>query len=118
MTTDRELLELVAKAEGYDTTHSMNAQRMLLDPPVVALLVQRKDGSGLRTAWNPLDNDADAFRLMVRRGMKVLVDLAEGCTWIFNEFDGVLLRQMHFPAGPEEATRRAIVQAVAMEATQ
>lgn len=115
---DRELLELVAQAEGYDTTHSMNAQRLLLDPPVIALLVQCKDGSGFCTAWNPLDKNEDAFRLMVRRGMSVRVDLVEGCTRIFNEFDGVLLRLMHFPAGPEATTRRAIVRAVALEAAR
>ena len=115
---DRELLELVAQVEGYDTTHSMNAQRLLLDPPVIALLIRTKDrGELLQTAWNPLESKDGAFQLMVAHGMKVDVDLEEGCTRILDEFNDTILRQMHFAAGPEEATRRAIVRAVALEAT-
>ena len=119
MATDRELLELVAQVEGYDTTHSMNVQRLEFDPPVVALLIRTKDrGELIHTAWNPLESNVDAFRLLVWRGLRVHVDLDEDCTRIVDEFNEVVLRQMHFSAGPEEATWRAIVRAVAMEATQ
>lgn len=60
--TDRELLELAAKAAGYGTSHSVNAERLLLDRPVASLWI--RDDSGLcKTAWNPLLDNADASRL-------------------------------------------------------
>lgn len=104
MKADRELLELAAQADGksgFWVDAGLNTR-----------------SNAWPEVWNPLKSNADAFCLMVRRGMKVQVDLVEGYTWVFNKFDGVLLRQMHFPAGPEEATRRAIVRAVAMEVAQ
>lgn len=56
--TDRELLELAAKACGYDTSHHWNAERLTLTPPVIGLCI--KGGS---TCWNPLQDDGDALRL-------------------------------------------------------
>lgn len=64
--TDRELLELAAKAAGYDTSHPWNKQRMEFDPPVIALCIR-----GVSTAWNPLENDCDALRLAVKLRMGV-----------------------------------------------
>lgn len=37
MSTDRELLELAAKAAGYTTSHPWNAERLTMNPPVDAL---------------------------------------------------------------------------------
>lgn len=69
--TDRELLELAAKAAGYDTSHPVNAERLLLDRPVASLWV--RDDSGLcKTAWNPLLDNADAFTLAVKLGLDLL----------------------------------------------
>ena len=51
---DRELLELAATAVGYDISHSMNTERLMLTPSVDALLV-RKDGKFVTTGWNPID---------------------------------------------------------------
>lgn len=62
--TDRELLELAAKAMGYDTWHPWNTSRLHLEPPVDALLV-RKDGELISTGWDPLADDGDALRLAV-----------------------------------------------------
>lgn len=58
MNSDRELLELAAKACGYNTSHRWNAYRMTLSPPVNALCI-----GGVSTAWNPLENDGDEARL-------------------------------------------------------
>lgn len=68
--TDRELLELAAKAAGidgiYDTDFDM---LMLLDSAVVP------------TMWNPLKSDGDALRLAV----KLKIDLEWQATCAFPE---------------------------------
>lgn len=55
--TDRELLELAAKAAGYATSHRWNAERLTLCPPVADLCI-----NGVSTAWNPLESDAERYR--------------------------------------------------------
>lgn len=57
---DRELLELAAKACGYDTSNHWNAERLKLDPPVIGLVID-----GVSTNWNPIDIDGQALRLAV-----------------------------------------------------
>ena len=70
MITDRELLELAAKAAGYTTNHPWNAERLTINPPVDALVVQ--DANGLvHTAWNPLRSALDAHDLACKFGMVV-----------------------------------------------
>ena len=122
MATDRELLELAAKAAGIDAAWLCPADEIDEHAGHLAetegMWLKGARGPSNSAYWNPLADDGDAFHLLVRRGMRVHVDLEEGCTRIFNEFDGLILRQMHFAEGPEAATRRAIVRAVAMEGTQ
>ena len=60
--TEREMLELAAKAVGFDTKHNWNAERLEMVPALNALVVKR-DGELVSTAWNPLQNDGDCFRL-------------------------------------------------------
>jgi hypothetical protein len=62
MNPDRELLELAAKAAGLTTNHEWNAERLLLDPPELSLVVFR-DGELASTGWNSLENDNDAATL-------------------------------------------------------
>lgn len=106
--SERELLELAAKAVGYDANHPMNRERMAFDPPVVALWV-RNDKGLIHTGWNPLESDADALRLLVK--LQLLVDVKDGVTDCVGPF--------YWPEGerhdgePEAATRRAIVRAAA-----
>lgn len=66
----RRLLDLAAKAMGYTTTHKWNAERMLLNPTVVALVVHR-DGELVTTGWNPADDDGDSRRLEVMLNLQV-----------------------------------------------
>jgi len=73
--SDRELLELAAKAIGLDTGHSMNAERMALDPPVTSLLVTRR-GELVSTAWNPLKDDGQALRLALSLRLTIKPDVA------------------------------------------
>ncbi|WP_031254262.1 hypothetical protein [Curvibacter lanceolatus] len=101
--TDRELLESAARAAGYTTDHKWNAERLLLDPPVMALVAYR-DGELVSTGWNPLENDGDAFRL----GIKFRVFGTDE----FLRFLGVAYLEC---AGQDETAmwRRAIVLTVA-----
>ncbi|EIK96104.1 hypothetical protein PMM47T1_14130 [Pseudomonas sp. M47T1] len=68
--SDRELLELAAKAAGLETGHPMNAERLALDPPVDSLLVMRF-GELVSTAWNPLKDDGHALRLASHLGLNI-----------------------------------------------
>ncbi len=97
--TDRELLELAAKAAGIKALRCPNGVL--------------RDCTGLDPAmnifsapeWNPLTDDGDALRLAVRLGMRVTPRTA----WAdgFNGFTD------SFNADDYAATRRAIVRAAA-----
>lgn len=93
--TDRELLELAAKAAGINLQWMGGA-------------VEVRDG--IITAWNPLYDDGDALRLAVRLHLKILI----GEAWsVAGE------HQTMFRVSPDDdpcqyaATRRAIVRAAA-----
>ncbi|MDD2730388.1 hypothetical protein [Malikia sp.] len=95
MSTDRELLELAAKAAGIEVT------------AVVADGIPHRFGGGY---WNPLTNDGDALRLAVKLGISVIqwsVDVSAT--------HGPTGREWPEPWGsdPYAATRRAIVRAAA-----
>ena len=96
--TDRELLELAAKAAGYDVVfvHD-NKIPMRRDVP------NRK---GMKV-WNPLEDDGDALRLAVKLGMDIRIygtDVRVACC-------GVIA--MECPPDLYAATRRAITRAAA-----
>lgn len=110
----RELLELAAKACGYDTSHVWNRLRLEMNPPIASLCIP-----GVGTAWNPLDNDGDSFRLVIKLGITVVVDKETGvieahygdwdpdtCCRPFVEEDTVQRSDL-------EAARLAIVRAAA-----
>lgn len=105
---DRELLELAAKACGYDTSHRWNAERLLLllDPPVIDLCIQ-----SVSTGWNPLTNDGDALRLAVELGISVNPGSKTNRFVVVNGDCGQILEER----GPDPcaSTRRAIVRAAA-----
>jgi len=97
--TDRELLELAAKAAGleikavwYDTTN-------------VALILI---GAGNEGLWSPLINDGDAFRLFVKLNLWIQFEETIDA-W---EYCGIRASE---PYGDDNnaATRRAIVRAAA-----
>ena len=110
MDSDRELLELAAKAAGYTTNHPWNAERLTMNPPVDALVVQ--DANGLvHTAWNPLTDDGAALRLAV--DLDFDIELTEDAAWA-----GGINSQNHqlyewHKGDKYAATRRAIVRAAA-----
>ena len=99
--SDRELLELAAKAAGYDTIIEMYGFNDFGEPLL--------DANDPPTVWNPLTDDGDALRLAVK--LKLLIDGCSHCVqtmeqdfdWFYGE-----------SAGDEYAkTRRAIVRAAA-----
>ena len=118
MCTDRELLELAAKAAGYTTNHPWNAERLTFNPPVDALYVLNENGV-VHTAWNPLDDSGAAMNLAVD------LDLAIVPYPIYNkQKHSVLVQKKNLDESrfekmelhgddPRAATRRAIVRAAA-----
>mgnify|MGYP001094119773 CR=1 FL=1 len=99
--SDKELLELAAKAAGMDPIRSSWGATMV-----------RGDGSGPRgkPTWNPLEDDADALRLAVRTGLLVLT--ARGFA-VANHDDLPSAIRIAVGDDPYAATRRAIVRAAA-----
>lgn len=100
---DRELLELAARAMGYEIEHFRGAaEKLSVVPPGIINFVY----------WNPLADDADAFRLAVKLGLSLEIgepgfgDVQAGkrdnwaCEWLNGD-------------NPCAATRRAIVRAAA-----
>ena len=103
MDADRELLELAAKAAGmteFATASFWSAGYRV------------RDGSGDGWyPWNPLESDADAFRLAVKLGVTVS---HHGATHLCETKDGVYLSDEVGTTGDGlAATRRAIVRAAA-----
>lgn len=95
--TDREFLQLAAKAAGYDVE---------FDKPHPVII-----NNGTGKYWNPLTDDGDALRLAVT--LEIELHLYEG-----NEVDAKYAgrgKTCSEPWGIDgmEATRRAIVRAAA-----
>ena len=87
--TDRELLELAAKAAGYKKrfVHYLG--------------------------WNPLSDDGDALRLAVKLGLGVSVPLGYKRTDVVAFSDSRINAIESHGSDPLAATRRAIVRAAA-----
>lgn len=115
MNTDRELLELAAKAVNFDTGHSWNALRLEMDPPVTAMVVHDASGNLVSTGWNPLENDGDALRLAVRLDLHVQCDFKEdeAKVYVYGGWVGNEIEEEPGELDKFGATRRAIVRAAA-----
>lgn len=105
MSNDRELLELAAKACGYDIGHSWNALRLTFEPPVFSLCIP-----GVSTGWNPLSEDGHALRLAA----KLKIDLEwqhdeEAVEAYVRSFEG----STYCPSYPAIEYKRAIVDVAA-----
>lgn len=90
--TDRELLEMAAKAAG------------VVHPEVLA--------KHLSSGWNPLTDDGDALRLAVKLRMRLTID-NYGASARMGDNDRWWGCEAHLHGGVESATRRAIVRAAA-----
>jgi hypothetical protein len=98
MSTDRELLELAAKAAGMtDWKFTGTGMAKMLDP-------SRPETTGsIGRGWDPLTDDGDALRLAVKLEMDIF----------FNDGDTDVLGVSEGGGDPFERTRRAIVRAAA-----
>lgn len=93
--TDRELLEMAAKAAGLD---------VVMTQPFIGLQIR----SG--NLWNPLTDDGDALRLAVRLGLRLDIDPCG--TWVIKGKMSFLTPLDSAP-NAEAVTRLAIVRAAA-----
>ena len=91
--TDRELLELAAKAAGYE--YAKNGGYIVVD--------------GIPGNWNPLSDDGDALRLAVRLEMDVSLGLRGA---VIEQGHGHKVQDLD-DDDPYAAARRAIVRAAA-----
>ena len=100
--TDRELLELAAKAIGHKT-HFNKVDACQLST----------DGTeeGYIQFWNPLTDDGDALRLAVKLSIRIYIYDAPDA-FSFCATDATSSHQNH-GSDPCAATRRAIVRAAA-----
>lgn len=106
MKTDRELLELAAKAAGLRINTKAQAERdVLIDPSAASLWLA--NGT---TGWNPLTDDGDALRLAVKLRLSIEQNHIGSAVLVGNTS-----REKYVDHGddPAAATRRAIVRAAA-----
>jgi hypothetical protein len=113
--SDRELLELAAKAAGYGEVWTLDNY-----PNTFYIGPRYTGGAPKYRAWNPLTDDGDALRLAVKLGMDVCIDTpkedrphthAIGFSSPYaSESFGVV---ENHESDPYAATRRAIVRAAA-----
>jgi hypothetical protein len=104
MKTDRELLELAAKAAGQFVDRITSEGVWIYEDGVD----RHGFGKGLPCLWNTLASDGDALRLAVKLGIQIHFegDMLNDAVWA-NEI-------MIWTEGePEAATRRAITRAAA-----
>ena len=102
--TDRELLELAAKAAGLELGTWNETHRSIYYPFHASTLT---DGH----YWNPIDEDSDALRLAVKFAMYVALDNAAREV-IACAAEGNVVKEW-CGDDPYAATRRAIVRAAA-----
>ena len=107
--TDRELLELAAKAAGMEGWHfTGTGMAKMLDP-------SRPEATGsIGADWNPLTDDGDALRLAVRLSISVCQNIVEvGTGTIGLTLAGIFIKEDSIYQEGDIATRRAIVRAAA-----
>jgi hypothetical protein len=102
--TDNELLELAAKAAGYDFEWMIQGANNLRGKPDVPCV------EGVE--WNPLTDDGDALRLAVKLDLRLELDTQWRRSHVQRIPRGEWITEAH-GSDPFAATRRAIVRAAA-----
>jgi len=108
--TDRELLELAAKAAGVDVRSDV--EKFIVQPNYehIGGFIVRNDKGG-DSCWNPLRDDGDALRLAVKLGLVVAAHKRHAIVSL--PYEGEALCHELYGSAPYAATRRAIVRAAA-----
>ena len=106
--SDRELLELAAKAAGVD--YKPDNKDWKHDDHCAFWDYDDLCTCGAR--WNPLTDDGDALRLAVKLGLTV-AQLMSNREVLVNDYDETVLISEFHEAYPDAATRRAITRAAA-----
>ena len=99
--TDRELLELAAKAAGF-----LNFDYASPESGICVELGSKR--GAITSYWNPLTDDGDALRLAVK--LQIEVGVEEVAYPIFSTYYNLCFT---YDTDPYAATRRAIVRAAA-----
>lgn len=94
---DRELLEMAAKAAGYQAVHFCEVRGVLLN--------------GHGRWFNPLEDDGEALRLAVALEMQLRLRHSENEVYVYGAPSGRVDESVI--GDPLAATRRAIVRAAA-----
>lgn len=115
MSTDRELLELAAKAAGYSVDFSNSMSMACSDG------VYFTHNADTNRWWNPLLDDGDALRLALE--CQMIVDMRyskrdsywaiEVNYWLPLKHGEAASKIAEYSANKQEATRRAIVRSAA-----
>ena len=105
---DRELLELAAKAAGYEVWQGRGHQA---DMMFMRLKKQDPTGKCSGREWNPLQDDGDALRLGSRLLLNVLS--SEACIVAEDENGVECIEYMYGQEDYASGWRRAIVRAAA-----
>lgn len=117
--TDRELLELAAKAaeiaigEWNECCEETGLSELSGSPAFeVPAEGEKWNHCPACTCWNPLTNDGDALRLAVKLEMNIF-HAAKSAFALPSDDDGTYEEQVRHGDDPYAATRRAIVRAAA-----
>jgi hypothetical protein len=103
--TEREMLKFAAKAAGIELLWTFGG--IPVNTPTVF------KGLSSDETWNPLIDDGDALRLMVKLGLGVSVPLGYKRTDVVAFSDSRINVSESHGSDPLAATRRAIVRAAA-----
>ena len=112
MNTDRELLELAAKAASIEGKYGYAPDDYYYNGNVEGICTELPDGRSY--VWNPLSDDGDAMRLAVKLQMRITNEYDKVVTAEFYFGEAEYYRAHEFVDGdPFASTRRAIVRAAA-----
>lgn len=105
--TNRELLELAAKAAGIKKTSWIEKSHEWFQSEGIGF----DDENDCQQLWNPLTDDGDALRLAVKLQIDVMQYGDHVVAWFEGGYIGT--GRILYDGDPYAATRRAIVRAAA-----
>lgn len=108
--TDKELIELAAKAAGHEGKWQRDTN-FVQERYYFEFLLYNNQGMMTGFEWNPLREAGDALRLAVK--LQLEIRPGPGAVSVSNVCYGDPLSFVWYDGDPQKATRRAIVMAAA-----